>query len=131
MHGNRSRKPARTLDKSFSQDIILLYNNKYSGFFHVLGIPALVTDRQLDPVYRTKTALPAGRSELKAALEIPVELPGDQKLSGREVRGGYAFWTEDESAVRRVQARLEDANDTIEQENELIRAETEQKEKDA
>lgn len=32
MHGNRSRKPARTLDKSFSQDIILLYNNKYSGF---------------------------------------------------------------------------------------------------
>ena len=106
-------------------------NNKYSGFFHVLGIPALVTDRQLDPVYRTKTALPAGRSELKAALEIPVELPGDQKLSGREVRGGYAFWTEDESAVRRVQARLEDANDTIEQENELIRAETEQKEKDA
>lgn len=106
-------------------------NEEYSGFFHALGSSALVTDRQLDPVYRTKTALPVKRSELKAALESPVELPGAQKLSGREIRGGYAFWTEDESAVRRAQARLEDANETIEQENELIRAETEQKEKAA
>ena len=106
-------------------------NDKYSDFFHVLGMPALVTDRQLNPVYLTKTALPAGQCEMKAALKSPVELPGDQKLFGREIRGGYAFWTEDESAVRRAQARLEDANETIEQENELIRAETEQKEKDA
>ena len=106
-------------------------NEEYSGFFHALGSPALITDRQLNPVYRTKTALPVKRSELRAALESPVELPGDQKLSGREIRGGYAFWTEDESAVRRAQGRLEDANETIAQENELIRAETEQKEKAA
>lgn len=32
MHGNRSRKPAKTLDKSFSDTIILLYRNKYQGF---------------------------------------------------------------------------------------------------
>lgn len=107
------------------------YNEEYSGFFHAIGSPVLVTDRQLNPVYRTKAALPAGRGELKAVLESPVELPGDQKLFGKEIRGGYAFWTEDESAVRRAQARLEDANETIAQENELIRAETEQKEKDA
>jgi hypothetical protein len=106
-------------------------NEKYSDFFHALGTPGLVTDRQLNPVYRTKAALPTERSELKAALKSPVELPGDQKLFGREVRGGFAFWTEDERAVRRAQARLEDAIETIAQENELIRAETEQKEKDA
>ena len=32
MHGNRNRKPAKTLDKSFSDNIILLYRNKYQGF---------------------------------------------------------------------------------------------------
>ena len=32
MHGNRSRKPAKTLDKSFSDTIILLYQKKYNGF---------------------------------------------------------------------------------------------------
>ncbi|MCI6266811.1 MAG: ISNCY family transposase [Erysipelotrichaceae bacterium] len=32
VHGNRSRKPAKTLDKSFSDNIILLYRNKYQGF---------------------------------------------------------------------------------------------------
>lgn len=32
MHGNRSKKPAKTLDKSFSENIILLYRNKYQGF---------------------------------------------------------------------------------------------------
>ena len=32
IHGNRSKKPAKTLDKSFSDNIILLYQSKYQGF---------------------------------------------------------------------------------------------------
>lgn len=32
VHGNRSRKPISTLDKSISEDIILLYKNKYQGW---------------------------------------------------------------------------------------------------
>ena len=32
IHGNRTRKPANTLDKSISNDIILLYKNKYYDF---------------------------------------------------------------------------------------------------
>ena len=32
VHGNRTRKPAKTLDKSISNDIILLYQNKYYDF---------------------------------------------------------------------------------------------------
>ena len=32
VHGNRSKKPATTLDKSISENIILLYNTKYQGF---------------------------------------------------------------------------------------------------
>ena len=32
IHGNRSRKPAKTLNKSLSEDIILLYKQKYYDF---------------------------------------------------------------------------------------------------
>lgn len=32
VHGNRSRKPISTFDKSISEDIILLYQNKYQGW---------------------------------------------------------------------------------------------------
>ncbi|MBQ9318210.1 MAG: helix-turn-helix domain-containing protein [Bacilli bacterium] len=32
VHGNRSRKPVSTLDKSISEDIILLYSTKYQGW---------------------------------------------------------------------------------------------------
>ena len=32
VHGNRNKKPATTLDKSLSEDIILLYRNKYQDF---------------------------------------------------------------------------------------------------
>ena len=32
VHGNRSKQPANTLDKSISEDIILLYQTKYYDF---------------------------------------------------------------------------------------------------
>lgn len=32
VHGNRSKKPAKHLDKTISNNIILLYHNKYQGF---------------------------------------------------------------------------------------------------
>lgn len=106
-------------------------NENYPGFFRALQLPVLITDRRLAPAFRTEAALPASRQELEAALTGPVEQEGDRRLSGKPIRGGYAFWTEDLSAVRRARERLLEANETLEQENDLIRAETEQKEKDA
>ena len=32
VHGNRSRKPVKTLDLSIANSIVLLYRNKYFGF---------------------------------------------------------------------------------------------------
>lgn len=106
-------------------------NMDYPGFFHALQMPALITDRDFQPVYRTGGSLDAGEDRLRTALAAPVYLTRDLKLSGREIRGGYAFWAEDETAVHRAQERLAEANELIESENSLIRAETEQREKDA
>ena len=55
----------------------------------------------------------------------------DIRLSGMEIRAGYAFWTEDESELHRENRRLEAANEILSEENSLIRAENELKEKKA
>lgn len=110
---------------------LIPYNENYSGFFRALQNPVLITDREYKPAYGSKLELKATEEELRAALTEPLDLPEDQKLHAKEIRAGYAFWTDDESGIRRAQERLQEANETIEQENDLIRAETEQKEKDA
>ena len=107
------------------------HNADYPGFFRMLRTPVLVTDGALRPVYRSGAALEADAGQLRAALGAPVYLTPDLKLSGQEVRGGCAFWVEDETEVHRAQGRLADANELIESENSLIQAEAEQREKDA
>lgn len=110
---------------------LIPYNENYSGFFRQLQMPSLITDQELRTVYRSETGLSASEDELRAALEAPVYPEPDRKLSGRRIRAGCIFWTEDESAVHLAQERLSEANKMIEEENSLLREETEQKEKDA
>ena len=110
---------------------LIPYNENYAECFRKLQMPAVITDTRFRPVYRTETVPAADGALLRSALENPVYPEPDQHLSGRRIRAGYAFWQEDESAVRRAQERLMEANEMIEDENALLRAETEQKEKDA
>ncbi len=107
------------------------YNENYSAFFRKLQIPSVITDRAFRPVYLTDVGFSVEPELLKAALQAPVPLTPDQKLYGKAIRAGFAFWVQDESAVHRAQERLLEANEMIEQENDLIRAETAQKEQDA
>ena len=110
---------------------LIPFNENYTGFFGKMHTPVLITDRLFHPVYRSAAEVPSEPGRLKQALSSPVIFARDKKLQGKEINAGYAFWVEDESAVHRAQERLSEANEMIEQENYLIQAETEQKEKDA
>ena len=112
---------------------LISHNENYSGLFRNLHIPVFITDTHLRSVYRTDPDLHADCSEkeLLAALKEPVSLTPDHRLHGKQIRAGYAFWEEDESTVHKAQEKLLEANEIIEQENNLIQAETEQKKKDA
>ena len=110
---------------------LIPYNENYSGFFHNLKMPVMITDRQYQPVYSSSAELSADENDLKASLASAVDLPFDRTLHGKAIHAGYAFWAIDESEIRHAHHKLSEANETIEQENDLIRAETEQKEKDA
>ena len=51
MHGNRSKKPAKTLDNTFSENIILLYRNKYQGFNFKHFHEYLIEDENINVSY--------------------------------------------------------------------------------
>lgn len=110
---------------------LIPYNENYTGFFQKLQVPTVITDKEFKPIFCSEMTLSADQSSLKAAVKQPVSLSPDLKLHGKAIRAGYAFWAEDESSMHRAQERLLEANEMIEQENDLIRAETEQKEQDA
>ena len=94
-------------------------NENYPGFFAQMELPAQITDRTLDPVYETRTPVRAAKEQLAASLTDPVSLTPDARLLGTKLRAGYAFHTEDISAVNRMNEELRDANEVLLQENEL------------
>lgn len=110
---------------------LIPYNENYPEFFRRLRIPAVITDLELRPVFQTAVLPETGETALRTILAEPLAITPDRTLNSRQVRGGYVFWETDESAVHRAQERLSEANEWIQQENDLIRAETEQREKEA
>ena len=110
---------------------LIPYNENYIGFFEQMRFPAMITDRSYKPVYCSAESVSASSAQLSVALNEPVYTDEDTKLSAREVTAGYAFYTEDESELHRLNVKLRDANRLIEGENDLIQAENELKAKQA
>ena len=110
---------------------LMAHNENYAGFFAAMETPAVITDRDFAPVYRTAAPLAAAPGDLPAALRRSVYPNADRRLSGMAIRAGYAFWEEDEGELRRMNERLQEANETLSLENELIRHENEMRERRA
>ena len=106
-------------------------NENHTGFFAQLGLPMMITDLNLTPVYRTDREITATEAELRESLKGPVYPQEDTRLSGMPIHAGYAFWTEDETELHRENRRLEEANEILGEENHLIEVENELKEKKA
>ncbi len=110
---------------------LIPYNENYAGFFQKLQIPTVITDNEYNSIFKSEQSLRADQNTLRSSLNMPIPLTPDLKLHGKKIHAGYAFWAEDESSVHRAQDKLQEANEMIEQENDLLREETLQKEKDA
>ena len=110
---------------------LIPYNENYTGFFSNLGLPVRITDEAFAAVYETDLPVNASDEQLKAAVNAPVYLDEDTRLSAMRIRPGYAFWTEDESELRRESRRLASANELLSEENDLIAVEHELREKKA
>lgn len=113
------------------QKRLIPHNVNYAEFFAELPMPVLITDRKLCAVYRSAEEIHASADQLSAALEAPIRVRSDQKLSGKRICGGFAFWIEDESEVQKANETLSEANELLESENTLIEYENRQKEQNA
>ena len=105
------------------QNRLIPSNINYPGVFSRMDLPLLVTDREFCPVYRTRCPVSATTEQMKESLTASVYPEADTRLSGMTVRAGYAFRTEDESAVNRLNAELRDAVGLLEQENDILEKE--------
>ena len=106
-------------------------NENHIGFFQQLGLPVLITDREMNPVYETDLPVTASREQLSAALSGHLYPEEDIRLSGMAIRAGYVFWMENESELHKENRRLAEANALLEEENDLIAVENSLKEKKA
>ena len=110
---------------------LIPHNENYTSFFRSMRFPAVITDASLSPVYGTAVPVAANRAQLRQALDTPVYLTEDLRLSGMPLKAGNVFYTEDESELNRMNERLTDANELLRTEHTLIRAETELQEQKA
>ena len=106
-------------------------NENYAAFFSDMSLPIAITDRQFRLLYRTAAPFEASAEQMRSALDRPLLLDENTRLSGKPVQGGYAFWTEDVSAVNQINEQLREANQTLAEENDLIHAENALREKRA
>ena len=91
VHGNRTRKPVNALDKSISEDIILLYKNKYQdwNFYHFKEF--LKKDENIDVSYDfiyktlTKTGILSPKARKKTKREFKKKQLLDQKKINNEM----------------------------------------------
>lgn len=113
------------------QKRLIPHNVNYSEFFEELPMPVLITDREFCVVYRSAEEIHANSDQLSAALEAPIQIRLNQKLSGKRISGGFAFWLVDETEVQKANEALSEANELLESENTLIKYENRQKEQTA
>ena len=95
VHGNRNRKPISTLDKSISEDIILLYKNKYYDFnfnhfkeflknYENIDVSykfiykTLTKSGILSPKARKKTKRAYAKNKLLSEKKINLDMPDEQ-----------------------------------------------------
>lgn len=107
---------------------LIPFNENYPGFFSRMDLAAEITDPDFLRVYATARPVRATDAQRRAAVTAPLPLDEGTRLYGKPLSAGYAFWTGDESTLRRLNEELADAAEVLETENDLLRYENRQKE---
>ncbi len=110
---------------------IIPSNDGYEEFFYLSEYSAFITDENFNVAYRSKKARVLDKGLLRKAVEAPVFLDPDTRISAYRLHGGYAFRSDDLSKINEINDALANANERLAEENYLIEAENELKEQRA
>ena len=106
-------------------------NANYVGYFNISKISAFIADMDLNVVYVSNDVKLPKKELMKEALKEPVIIKKNTRFSAKPIHGGYLFYYEDLSRINKINDELNEITQTLLEENYLISAENELKEKKA
>ena len=112
------------------QSRLIPSNTRYSELFHASTIGAQIVDTSYNICLASDNAKEFSKEMMRCTEEGPVEM-GNERLSGAPVAGGHVLWVEDISMVQDVLKKLERISSRLSENNNLLKAEVELKEKQA
>ena len=116
--------------ESAIQSGLLPSNSSYQQLFDATTIPVQIVDRDYQPHYVSTGALPVSEEILRSTSAGTVHRE-NTLLSSAPIHGGYVVWEDDITQLNQLQAQLEDTLEQLGEENVLLQAELELKEKRA
>lgn len=107
-------------------------NDMYGEIWRVSSIKAGIMDNDGKIIYKTKEAGKVSKNEIIKAKNSPLFLDnGDMILNSCPVTGGMSYWTFDISDLNSLRRKLEEMGDVLKEENAMLKAENDIKEKKA
>lgn len=106
-------------------------NTGYGEYFSDSSLAAQIADENGTVVYRSENAPELTRQQMKLAKERPILIAKNTLLQSNTVTGGNIFWSEDLTAVNRMNEELTEIGEHLAEESDLLRAENEVKEQKA
>lgn len=138
IYSTRSYKVAELLSFSF----IIIFesciaiglipsNENYEIYFSNSSISSLITDKNLNPIYGSNNLLELSKDNCKKALKDGyIFIDDDNRLSTRNISGGYIFYIEDLSHINKLLNDIKNLNEAIKEDSNLIIYENELKKKE-
>ena len=106
-------------------------NDEYENYFYRSVYSAVITDENLDVIYNSEKSFFTDKILLEQATKCPVMIDENTRLSAEKIYGGYTFRIEDLSKVNEINVALSETKERLSEENYIIEAENELKEKKA
>jgi len=99
-------------------------NTHYVQLFSASGgCGAQIADADFAVCYASQEAAPVAPGQIRSALQKPLALGGGKMLHAMPIRGGYAVWTQDQSALLAMEEQLQELKEELQERNALLRTE--------
>ena len=116
--------------ESAIQSGLLPSNTRYQEVFDSTTVPVQIVDAEYQPHYVSGGALPVPEEEMRRTERETVHLDGTL-LNSAPINGGCVVWQDDVTQLNELKERLQDTLEQLGEENVLLQAELELKEKRA
>lgn len=116
--------------ESAIQSGLLPSNSSYQQLFDSTTVPLQIVDGDYQPHYVSAGALPVPEKAMRATEHGPIQME-DTLLCSAPIDGGRVIWQDDIAQLNSLKGQLQDALEQLGEENILLQAELEVKEKRA